>query len=94
LSELRGLSFFALGYKAGFPIVERRLGFDYFGELYGSYPFPCVLSWNEAPSLIDHIRSHGLEDSVIASCHSWRRSYKATLRERIAASVHTLLAAK
>jgi hypothetical protein len=71
------------------PIVEKRVGFDYFGELYGRYPFPSLFSWDEAPSLINDIRQHRLEESIIAACLLWWRSYKSSLKERIASCLHS-----
>jgi len=64
------------------PIVERRPGFDYFAEIYGNHPFPSVLDWNEAVTLIAHLQTHGLVAGMQRACERWWADYKRTLALR------------
>lgn len=69
------------------PITERRPGFNYFSELFGAVPFPSVLHWAEAPTLIEHLQRHRLVEELQRECTRWWDRYKASLKSRIMASV-------
>jgi hypothetical protein len=65
------------------PIVERRTGYDYFSELYGCHPFPSVLDWNEAASLIRHLCRHNAVQHLMDACQVWWAAYKRALSAKI-----------
>jgi len=68
------------------PIVERRLGLDYYKELLGPHPIPTVRSWPEARALIGGLlRSPERLNALQAECIAWWSSKKARLREEIGA---------
>jgi hypothetical protein len=68
------------------PIVERRIGLDYYRELLGPHPLPTVRSWPEARNLV-----HGLLqnperlDALQAECVAWWAEKKAALRAEVGA---------
>ncbi|HSX04700.1 MAG TPA: exostosin family protein [Rhabdochlamydiaceae bacterium] len=66
------------------PIVEKDSG-DYFGKLLGSYPFPSVESWEEAPALIQNLLANPMElEKLRSHCHDWWMEYKKQLKLDIA----------
>jgi hypothetical protein len=66
------------------PIVEKRLGFDYYRSLLGDHPIPTVSSWSDAPHLIrDCLRHPAKLEELQGECMAWWKSYKPRLRDRI-----------
>lgn len=62
------------------PIVERRLGLDYYKELLGPHPIPTVRSWEQARSLVVKLlESPQRIDDLQAECRTWWAKYKAQL---------------
>lgn len=66
------------------PIIERRLGFDYFRSLLGDHPLPTVRSWSEARTIIeDLLRAPERLDDLQNQCVGWWKEFKITLVEKI-----------
>jgi hypothetical protein len=66
------------------PIVEKRLGFDYYRKLLGDHPIPTISSWSEATPLIeDCLRDPAKLARLQAECMTWWKSYKPRLKDRI-----------
>ena len=66
------------------PIIERRLGFDYFHSLLGDHPLPTVRSWSEARTIIEGLmRVPERMDDLQNQCVEWWREYKITLVGKI-----------
>ena len=66
------------------PIVERSRNYDYFFDMFGTYPFPSVTSWEETPALIESLQGRGMTHSVAKHCRIWWARYKASLKTEIA----------
>jgi hypothetical protein len=70
------------------PIVEKRLGFDYFENLFGKHPLPAFHTWEAAAAFITRIRhDHGAVDDLQARVMAWWAAYKADLKARVSAFV-------
>jgi hypothetical protein len=70
------------------PIVERRLGLDYYREVLGPHPLPTVRSWPEARDLVRTLlRDPNRLDALQAECTSWWAQKKATLRDEVGAFI-------
>jgi hypothetical protein len=66
------------------PIVEKRLGFDYYRALLGDHPIPTVSSWSDASRLIrDCLRDPAKLAGLQGECMAWWKSYRPRLRHRI-----------
>lgn len=66
------------------PIVERRIGLDYYRELLGPHPLPTVRSWAEARGLVGALlESPERLDALQAECVGWWRDKKARLRVEV-----------
>jgi hypothetical protein len=66
------------------PIVERRIGLDYYKELLGSHPIPTVRSWSEARSLVvDLLDNPQRLDALQAEIHGWWSEKIAQIRAEI-----------
>ncbi len=66
------------------PIVERRLGLDYYRELLGPHPMPTVRSWPEARVVIRGLlQDYARLDALQAECMAWWTSKKAGLRAEV-----------
>jgi len=69
------------------PIVE-KYPLDYFSKLFGSYPFPSVNTWEEAPDLVvAYLSDPEKLERLRMSCYTWWQNYKMDLKKRIAALV-------
>jgi hypothetical protein len=66
------------------PIVERRIGLDYYRELLGPHPMPTVSSWAEARSIARELilNPHKL-DTLQAECIAWWAKKKIELRKEV-----------
>ena len=72
------------------PIVERRIGFDYYTRLLGEHPLPTFRSWDRAASFVEEIRNDPTAmDKMQAECVQWWAGKKQRLREQIANFVAT-----
>jgi hypothetical protein len=66
------------------PIVEQRVGFDYFARLLGSHPLPCFTDWNHAARFLGRIQhDHEAQDRLLSECSLWWSNYKNELKARI-----------
>jgi len=66
------------------PIVERRIGLDYFLELLGDYPMPSFLSWKQAARFLIAIRhDHAAQDELVQRCSLWWAAYKNNLTQKV-----------
>jgi len=66
------------------PILERRVGFDYFKHLLGEHPMPTFLTWNEAARFIENIRKNPTEqEALLTRCVEWWAGYKGSLKTQI-----------
>jgi hypothetical protein len=66
------------------PIIERRLGFDYFRSLLGDHPLPTVRSWPEARTIIERLMSTPEKmDDLQNQCVGWWQEFKLALVGRI-----------
>jgi hypothetical protein len=66
------------------PIVERRLGIDYYRSLFGDHPILTVRSWSEARRIIeDLLRNPERMDELQKQCVQWWRQYKSIMVERV-----------
>jgi hypothetical protein len=73
------------------PIVERRANFDYFAALCGgSYPFPSIIDWREATTIVR--RERGELETLRRRCSNWWQEHKVSLRARIGAAITGLSA--
>lgn len=71
------------------PIVEKQ-PLDYFTKFYGNHPFLSVNSWNEAPSLLQHLLNHPeLLEQVQKDCYKWWKEYKRNLQNEVAEVVRS-----
>jgi hypothetical protein len=67
------------------PVVERRLFLDYYKDLLGDNPIPCVSSWRAAAKLMSHYMDRPAELLDLQTrCTEFWREYKSTLKSRIA----------
>jgi hypothetical protein len=72
------------------PIVERRIGFDYYARLLGENPLPTFSSWNRAARFVAEIRDDPAAlKKLQAECVQWWAGKKQRLREQIASFVAT-----
>lgn len=69
------------------PIVERRRRYDYFGLLFGTYPFHSVEKWSEAPAVVARFCRGAALLGLHEETRSWWREYKAQLRRAAQADV-------
>jgi hypothetical protein len=68
------------------PIVERRIGLDYYREILGSHPLPTVRSWPGARDLVRGLlQSPQRLDALQSECRTWWADKKARLRNEIGA---------
>ena len=66
------------------PILEKRLGFDYFRDLLGGHPMPTFSSWPQAAQFLTGVRGdRAALDRLQAQCVEWWASYKNQLTVRI-----------
>ncbi|QSR86423.1 exostosin family protein [Candidatus Methylacidiphilum infernorum] len=66
------------------PIVEHRLGFDYFRSLLGDHPLPSVRNWKEGASLMKSLASDRCSlDHFQSEIRRWWSCYKARLQEEV-----------
>jgi hypothetical protein len=66
------------------PIVEKRLGFDYYRKLLGDHPIPTVSSWSDASHLIRDCLRHPVKlEGLQRECMAWWKLYKPRLRHVI-----------
>jgi hypothetical protein len=66
------------------PIVERRIGLDYYRELLGPHPMPTVWSWAEARTLTSQlIRDPNRLNALQAECIAWWAKKKIELRSEV-----------
>ena len=67
------------------PIVEKRIGLDYFTSLLGKHPMPAFTTWRQAARFVARIRGNpGALDALQRECMEWWRAYKTGLTERMA----------
>jgi hypothetical protein len=68
------------------PIVEKRIGLDYFTNLFGAHPLPAFRNWPQAARFMEDIgRDRQALDDLQMKCFVWWRDYKENFRRRIAA---------
>ncbi len=66
------------------PIVERRLGLDYFRGMFGPHPLPTVSSWSEARALMRQtLKDPGALDALQSTCLAWWAEFKASLPGKV-----------
>jgi hypothetical protein len=66
------------------PIIERRIGFDYFTHLLGRHPLPSFTNWGQAARFVDSMREdRAALDRLQMECVDWWDGYKQTLTQRI-----------
>lgn len=66
------------------PLLEKRIGLDYFARLLGEHPLPAFGNWNQAAEFIRTVRGDRQTlDELQKECVGWWTSYKERLRERI-----------
>jgi hypothetical protein len=66
------------------PILEKRIGLDYFANILGKHPIPSFKTWGEARQFLAQLRwDDEAQDHLIAECTDWWRSYKRDLSARI-----------
>ncbi len=66
------------------PILEKRVGFDYFKHLLGDHPLPTFPSWRRAAQFLAGLRDdHAALDRLQSQCMEWWESYKGQLSAQI-----------
>lgn len=66
------------------PILEKRLGLDYFVRLLGPHPLPTFGSWRQAAHFITLIRDDRIALlNLQKQCMDWWATYKQNLREHV-----------
>jgi hypothetical protein len=67
------------------PILEKRIGLDYFRGLLGEHPMPTFTTWPEAARFVMRMKADfAAQDRLIAQCAEWWTGYKRDLSARIA----------
>jgi hypothetical protein len=71
--------------RGAVPILEKRLGLDYFTKLLGKHPMPTFFTWRDAARFVASMQGdHAAQDHLIAECSDWWIGYKRNLSARIA----------
>jgi hypothetical protein len=66
------------------PVLEKRLGFDYFHNLLGDHPMPTFQNWRQAAQFIANLRSDSdALNRLHSQCVEWWKGYKNQLTTRI-----------
>lgn len=66
------------------PILEKRVGFDYFQHLLGDHPMPTFRSWSAAARFLAGIcEDRAALDRLQSQCVEWWDRYKSQLTARI-----------
>jgi len=66
------------------PILEKRIGFDYFHHLLGDHPLPTFHSWSQATRFIAGLREdYAALDRLQSHCVDWWVGYKNEIAARI-----------
>jgi hypothetical protein len=66
------------------PILEKRIGLDYFASILGKHPIPSFGTWSEAAQFLTRLKGDAeAQDCLIAECTDWWRGYKRDLSARI-----------
>jgi hypothetical protein len=66
------------------PIVEKRLGLDYFHSLLGDHPLPTVRSWRQARKLVQRLLEDPQAlDELQQKCFEWWKGHEAKVVEQI-----------
>jgi len=74
------------------PIVE-KFPSDYFANLFGSYPFLSVNSWDEAPVLINELLADPVNlENLRAKCYQWWLDYKKQLKQDLGTFIEEQMA--
>ena len=75
------------GLEAGaIPILERRLGLDYYRDLFGDHPLPTFASWRDAARFVAGLKDRPADlDQLQRTCTSWWTTYKVKLSSDIGA---------
>ena len=66
------------------PIVEKRIGLDYFHKLLGDHPMPSFVNWKQAAGFmlaIQHDRR--AQDELSQRCSRWWAAFKRDLTQRV-----------
>jgi hypothetical protein len=72
------------------PILERRLGFDYYANLLGKHPLPTFSTWKRAARFVETIKGDTPAlNRLQGECAEWWNCKKQNLRKRIATFVRT-----
>ncbi len=67
------------------PILERRVGLNYFDHLFGPNPLPTFRRWSEARRFVAEIASDTVRmEDFRMGCYAWWQEYKKALKSRIA----------
>jgi hypothetical protein len=76
------------------PIVEKQ-PLDYFGKLFGKYPFLAVNSWDEAPALMQNLQKDPVRlEAYRKECYEWWLQYKKDLKAMVANTIEESLSLK
>jgi len=66
------------------PILEKRIGLDYFTHLLGEHPMPSFTNWRKAARFVEAIRNdRAALDRLQLKCFQWWIDYKSRLHDRI-----------
>jgi hypothetical protein len=66
------------------PILEKRIGLDYFRGLLGEHPMPAFANWGGAARFLREIgRDRAAMDRLQVECVAWWSGYKRVLQERM-----------
>jgi len=67
------------------PIVEKRIGLDYFTGLLGSHPLPAFTNWRQAARFVEKLRGdRAALDGLQSECMDWWKAYQKSLTQRMA----------
>jgi hypothetical protein len=66
------------------PVLERRIGFDYYQRFLGDHPMPVFLTWAAAARWMAEIRTETATlDDLQARCVQWWATHKLVVHEQI-----------